>query len=151
MSDARAPIEVSTRIVRVTAYEDRADVVREGEVSLPAGGAVVVLRGLSAVISDEHVVAKLSALSSDGVAHVNDVRVDRRVVGGDDELAARRAAQQKELEAIDDEVRAATAELARVDDAVDATEHALRRWAQGASIATGRGQGDAKAWREGLA
>lgn len=156
MSDTRGPIDVVTRIVRVTAYEDRADVVREGEVSLPAGGAVVVLRGLSAVISDEHVVARLSATGGvDGqsaiTAHVNDVRVDRRIVGGDDELAARRAAQQRELEAIDEEVREASVELARVDDAIEATEHALRRWAQGASMATGRGQGDAKAWREGLA
>jgi uncharacterized protein (TIGR02231 family) len=144
-------VEVSTRIVRVTAYEDRADVVREGDVSLPAGGAVVVVRGLSAVISDEHVVARLTSTDTGVVAHVNDVRVDRRVVGGDDDLAARRATQQRELEAIDDELRAASAEASRVDEAIDASEHALRRWAQSASLATGRGQGDAKAWREGLA
>lgn len=154
MSDLveRRAIEAVTHIVRVTAYEDRADVVREGEVSLPAGGAVVVVRGLSAVISDEHVVARLVVTgTNEATAHVNDVRVDRRIVGGDDDLAARRAAQQKEIEAIDEEVRAASVELARVDEAIDASEHALRRWAQGASIATGRGQGDAKAWREGLA
>jgi uncharacterized protein (TIGR02231 family) len=153
VSDATSTrtIEAATRIVRVTAYEDRADVVREGEVTLPAGGCVVIVRGLSAVVSDEHVVARLTARDGAGVAHVNDVRVDRRIVGGDDELAARRAAQQKELEALDDEVRAASAELARVDEALEASEHALRRWAHGASIATGRGQADAKAWREGLA
>lgn len=152
MSDERAPIAVTTRIVRVTTYEDRAEVVREATVTLPAGGAVLVVRELAAVISDEHVIARLDVVAAEGEAkaHVNDVRVDRRVLSGDDELAARRAAQRQNLEAIDEELRVASAEVQRIDDAIGATQHALQRWAQSASLATGRGHADAAAWKQGL-
>ena len=153
MSDPAAKTLVATKIVRVTVFEDRADVVRTGEVTLSPGGSLLIVCDLPAVLSDHHVVARLEPLEPGAAvhAHVNDVRIDRRVIGGDDDLAARRAAQHEELEKIDEEVRAAGEDLQQCEASVAASESALRRWAHGASLAAGRGHAGKDAWSAGFA
>lgn len=148
MSDA---IELSARPARVTVFEDRADVVREVEVDLPAGSALLLLPGLPAVISDEHVVARLEPLAQDAApAHVNDLRVDRRVVGGDDDVAARAAVLRAGLVALDDEVRAAEEDARRAQADRAAIDIALRRWVEQLARAAGHGGGDVDTWQKGV-
>jgi uncharacterized protein (TIGR02231 family) len=160
VTEPRAPIELTAAPARVTVYEDRAEVVREAIVTLPAGSAVVVVRDLPAVLSDEHVVARLAPLPEEGgggEAHVNDVRVDRRVVGpgagggvgGHDEVSARSAAMHEALKILEDELRAAEEAARRVNAEKAATEIALRRFTEQLARAAGAGEGDREAWAAG--
>ena len=147
MSDAN-DIAATLKIVRVTTYEDRADVVREGAITLPAGSAVIVVKDLPAVLSDEHVVARLEPVS--GAAHVNDTRVDRYVVGGDDALAARRDMLAKQIEALDDDIATAEEAHRRASAERAQAEVALRRYIEALTRAAGAGDGNSDVWSKSV-
>ncbi|MCC7109072.1 MAG: DUF4140 domain-containing protein, partial [Deltaproteobacteria bacterium] len=138
-------LEISARVVRVTVYEDRADVVREAEVELPAGAHTLVVRGVSPVVSDEHVVARLEARDGGALTgvHVNDARVERRIDTGaptPTDAAARRAARQAELERLDDELAGARRLFERHGQAMAEAELSAQRFAEAAARAAGRGE-----------
>lgn len=149
-------LEISARVVRVTVYEDRADVVREAEVELPAGAHTLVVRGVSPVVSDEHVVARLEARDGGALTgvHVNDARVERRIDTGaptPTDAAARRAARHAELEHLDDELAGARRLFERHGQAMAEAELSAQRFAEAAARAAGRGEPAVAAARAALA
>lgn len=141
---------VQTKLSRVTVFEDRADVIRDAEISLEPGSRVLVVPDLPAVLSDEHVVARLEPLEGSAPAHVNDVRVVRLILRGDDQVSARSAELHRQIEALDDELRAAEAIAQRANHERAGSEIALRRWLEQASRAAGVGEGDPESWSRGL-
>ncbi|MEZ4468444.1 MAG: DUF4140 domain-containing protein, partial [bacterium] len=70
-----SPRLITLPIRRVTVFEDRAEVVREIELDLPAGRSEVLAEDLSPLLSDAHLTAQL-AEAVPGV-HVEDVRFER--------------------------------------------------------------------------
>lgn len=148
-------LPVTARVARITVFEDRADVVREALLELPPGAHTLVVRGVSPVVSDEHVVARLERPDGSAVAtvHVNDVRVERRIDAGAPpvaDAAARREARAAELEQLDDEIAAARRTLERHGTALAEAEASLQRWVEAAARATGRGERVAGATKEAL-
>jgi uncharacterized protein (TIGR02231 family) len=109
MSTHAAPAEMSPPSqvassfrVKVTVFEDRAEVTRSATVTLPAGPSAITFPGLSPLIDEGRLVARYEA--GDGAAgHIDDVTVARRI---DTEAASviaarrrKRAEQQAVLEA----------------------------------------------------
>ncbi|MBI1944715.1 MAG: DUF4139 domain-containing protein [Deltaproteobacteria bacterium] len=137
-------LDVPARIVRVTIYEDRADVVREAQLDLPPGAHTVIVRGLSPVVSDEHVVAHLEQSGDAPPAlFVNDARVERRIDDGAPpvaDAAQRRAARHAALERLDDEIADARRALERHGLAHSEALAGLTRFIDAAARAAGRGE-----------
>jgi uncharacterized protein (TIGR02231 family) len=136
---------VDARITRVVVYEDRAEVTREVDVELPVGSAVVVVRGVSALVSDKHVVARV--VPAVGEAFVNDVRVERRIEQVTSSLAQRRALTFAEVEALDDAIDTAKRTLEdarRQRTALDASARTLHIQL---ARAAGEGLGDVEEWQ----
>ncbi len=148
-----ASIDVTAPIVRVTVYEDRADVAREADVTLPAGAALVVVKELPVLLSDEHVVAHLHPVDGAGVAHLNDTRVERLIVDDgapSDDQDRRRTALHDEIEKLDDDIALADIALKRVSAERARAEIALRRYGDLLARAVGRGGGSVESWRASL-
>lgn len=148
-------VEATARIARVTVYEDRADVVREAIVELPAGATTVIIRGVAPVVSDEQVVAHLEQSGDTAPSVVvNDVRVERRIDDGAPpaaDAAARRAARHAALERLDDEIAQARRVLERHHLAHAEAVAALTRFLDAAARAAGRGEAAAVATTGALA
>jgi uncharacterized protein (TIGR02231 family) len=144
-----AVIDVAATITNVTLYEDRAEAVRAAEVTLPAGSALVVVKDLPALVSDEHVVARLEPLAGAGASHVNDARVERIIHAGDDESGRTDTRVVEELRRIDDELQAARETLARKNAERHQAEAALQRWTEALTRAAGRGEGNPSSWASG--
>ena len=137
---------ISFPIQRVTVFEDRAEVVREVEVSLPAGRSELVAEDLSPLISDAHITAQL--VHAVAGVQVEDVRLERelRPLGGP-------AERRDELLAALDEAERALAHaergFARAVQRRDAALLLLKRYASQATKTLWNPQG-ASGWREGL-
>lgn len=69
-------VEAALRITHVTAYEDRAEVVRTGEVTLPAGTCTVRVPNVTPLAQERNLVVGAEGAET----HVQDVRVERRWV-----------------------------------------------------------------------
>ncbi|MBM4279498.1 MAG: DUF4139 domain-containing protein [Deltaproteobacteria bacterium] len=114
-----AAVDIAWRTVAVTVYEDRADVVRVADITLPAGTGAVRLSGLSPLVDEARLVARVER--PDGARHdgarVDDVVIVRRVIGADDDELQRRRRQRQEARdrlvadkrAVDDELVACAA------------------------------------------
>lgn len=139
------PTRLSLRIARVTVYEDRADVVRESEVTLGAGSTVLLAEGLPALVSDALVVAHLEPIEAAAGAsvNVNDTRVTRVTVTEPDPLAERRRARRDELHALERAVHSAEEGYKRHSQRRATAEITLKRWLEQLQSAVGRGQGGA--------
>jgi uncharacterized protein (TIGR02231 family) len=111
--DAAAPVVVDAPVVAATLFEDRARVVRRGRVELPAGPSRLEVHGVAPVISDASLAVALEPAS----ARVLEARVRRRALplrrdpGSPHEVERLEA----ELEALDREIDADAAALARIE------------------------------------
>lgn len=127
MHRAAAPAGSPTFAMRrVVVFEDRADLGREAVVDVPVGAVAVTFRGLSPLIDEERLLARLvgeAAGGEDDAAQVDDVVVHRRRQQvGLDTLAARKQVLVAERQALLDEqqgaqqaVRGATAHKAAIE------------------------------------
>ncbi|MEZ4474160.1 MAG: mucoidy inhibitor MuiA family protein [bacterium] len=141
-----SPRLITLPIRRVTVFEDRAEVVREIELDLPAGRSEVLAEDLSPLLSDAHLTAQL-AEAVPGV-HVEDVRFER-ALRTETAPAERRAGL---LASLDDAERAlahAERAFARARQRRDAALLLLKRYAGQAAKALWM-PGGADGWREGL-
>lgn len=137
-----------TRAVRVTFFEDRAEVVRRGRAVVSAGSAIISFTGVSPFIDDRTVQAKL--ISPAGA--VSAVRVKWRVEPqGSDQRTAQIEAETREFRReAEGHARAeqrAAADLAQSERLVQQWIHEVNQ------VARGFGSGDARerwqrAWRE---
>ncbi len=127
---------------RVTAYEDRAEVLREVPIEAFTGRLTLTLTALTPLLSDAHLSARIS-----GPAEVEDVSVRRRWVQPDEAAAA------ATLQARIDE---ALAKLERLQRALARAEQRLasarrNREAYAKRLGAAIWRGEAEGWREGLA
>jgi uncharacterized protein (TIGR02231 family) len=138
-------IDVDTRIATVTVLEDRAQIVREATVHLPAGVSTVVLTEVAPVVSD-----KSLRVEVDGVA-VPDVRIVRsaRIARADKPEAL--AAVQAELRRLDAETLAHTDRVESLAEEGDRFSKALKQFLQDAVDDTAWGAPDAEGWALELA
>ncbi len=134
-------------IVRVTAYEDRADVVREGTVEL-AGRQILVLSGLSPLITADRLVATLDGT---GEAHVDDVRVERRWVTDRRVDVARQKELEAQVHAAEDQARAAEEAVKRVLERRESfTELASRYALEVVNVVTRTNDVEPAKWESGF-
>lgn len=112
-----------SRAVRVTLFEDRAEVTRAARVSLAAGTAWVALGGVSPFVDERSVQARV-APNGDGKAaegtRVLSARVRRRA-------HLERALGREQIEALEAEARAAEQALADARQALDRAQRAEAR------------------------
>jgi uncharacterized protein (TIGR02231 family) len=152
-STANAGQDVVWRTIAVTVYEDRADVVRVADIVLPDSACAVRLSGLSPLIDEARVVARIER--PDGTRHegarVDDVVVVRRVIGADhDALQRRRQAQQEARDRLVAQKRTADDELQVCAAAAEDAWEALRIAQDAVARKLGRG-GDAGSLETSLA
>lgn len=107
-----SPVIIRLPITSVTAFEDRADVLRTGTLTLAEGASVLVLRGVSSAVSDAHVVAQFEGAPTT----VDDVRVERRMDSAPPADPDRRQLLASTLAAHEQRIRDATAVLARLQE-----------------------------------
>ncbi len=154
MSNPNAAVDVvGARITRVVVFEDRADVVREVEVTLPDGACVLALRGLPAVLSDDHITATLLPLdgAAVGAAHVNDVHVLREVMHVAAASDARRAQLVQHTDDLANAVRRCDRAVHDADAARDAIDTTYAQWIAQLAHASGRGEAlGADAWQRAV-
>ncbi|MFO0760375.1 MAG: DUF4139 domain-containing protein [Byssovorax sp.] len=140
-----------TRAVRVTFFEDRAEVIREARADLGAGPGMVTLGGLSPFVDDRSLEAEIAG--EGGGARVLSARVRRRA-------HLERALGREEIEALEAKERAAARAVKEQDLALDRAAQAdkqarslLDRWiAAAGSVPRGARDPDALgSFREALA
>jgi uncharacterized protein (TIGR02231 family) len=145
-SAAAAVLDLDWRCAQVTVFEDRADVLRVAEVDLPAGPCAVRFAGLSPLVDEARLVARLEVPgggAAPGHARVDDTIVQRRLVDdGADAAVERRQRRERERERLDDERRGADDDLAACEAARAQAEAALSTF----MTATGRRLGRTGAW-----
>ena len=143
------PIDLPVR--RVTVFEDRAEVVREVELTLPAGRSTLRAEDLSPLISDAHLTAQL-AQAVEGV-QIEDVqleRVLRPITAGGPPDAERREGLLHALDEAERTLAHAERAFSRAVQRRDAALLLLRRFAGQATRALWNTDG-AAGWREGMA
>ncbi|MFN7972500.1 MAG: DUF4139 domain-containing protein [Acidobacteriota bacterium] len=112
MSDAPS----ATRATRVVLFEDRAEVVRKAEVSVPAGPSIVRLSGLGPAADDRSLKVEIAS----GGARVVSARVQRI-------LHHVAAAGREEISALEEAARAARRTVERVQRSAERAGAHLRR------------------------
>ena len=89
-------IELDTRPLRVTFFEDRAEVVRAAQATVPAGTVLISLRGVTPLVDDQSVLPLVN-----GAAKLLSTQVTRRshevTVGSDSELRESEHDQKKAM------------------------------------------------------
>jgi uncharacterized protein (TIGR02231 family) len=101
-------VAASLPVAEVTVLEDRARVIRRGEIDVPAGQSRLIIDGVAPVLVDKSLGAALSGV------HVLDVRCERRLVDWDESAHAERAREVAALEQAQRDVQEA---LARAETA----------------------------------
>lgn len=102
-------IDVSAPVCEATLLEDRAQVLRRGSVSLPAGVWVLAVAGVSPVLADKTVAVRITG------SRVVDVRVER-------EALVRPADPRRGDGAVQQRLRPARAAVERIDAAIAMSE-----------------------------
>lgn len=130
-------------VTRVTAFEDRAQVVRAVEVTVPAGRCEVVLEGVTPLLSDAHLSARCEG------ATVEEVRADRRwaAPAESDQLPALRT----ELQAAERARAGAKRTWERARERAAAAEAMVARYLEHVGPAVWAGDDGHQGWREALA
>lgn len=133
MSDLR-PVE--TRVDRVTLYEDRADVVRAGEIELRSGPSRLQLRGLPALLDPGRVRVRGRGLA----LSVDDVRLSFRWLEDESDTARRVLAAREQLKREQAELARVVHELQRAEARRNHLQRLLLRYAAelGAALWAGR-------------
>lgn len=150
MSDAKA---AASRAVRVTLFEDRAEVTRSATVTVAAGAGWVAIAGVSPYVDERSVQARvLAPAEAAPKVRVLSARVSFRA-------HVERALGREEIDALEKEARLAERRLAEANLALDRAARAEWRaksmtvkWLDGVS-AVPRGAREAEAlasWREAL-
>jgi uncharacterized protein (TIGR02231 family) len=101
---AQEPLQLASRVVRVTVYADRALVTRSAEASLPKGESTLVFTGLPAATDQASI-----QVSGTGAFSLRDVRVVSRQLSRD---------VSTELKALEDEKRQYEDKLAVINDRI---------------------------------
>lgn len=118
----RAPIEVTSRAVQVTLYEDRAEVVRRAQAELPAGISWVLVSGVTVLLDDASLVAGCRLSSGGDTGDARDA--------GQDPEAVRVVAARVLRRAVwvgPEEVRAAELDVQAAERRRDQADRALKR------------------------
>jgi uncharacterized protein (TIGR02231 family) len=126
VSDADKTIDVDLPITAVTAFEDRAEIVRSGEVTLPEGGGVLRVRGVSPLWSEARVTASLTA---DG-AHVDDVKVEHRYESSSEPDDTRARERLEQLRVAQQQLKDAEQLHERAAERRTSMEHLLARFSK---------------------
>ncbi len=141
MSERRV---VAMPVRRVTAFEDRAELVRTVELELPPGRTAVIVEGVTPLVSAAHLSARC-----EGAARVEEVRVDRRWTT---------PSQAEQLPRLEAELVAAQAALSRAQAAVQrarqraaAAEAMLEGYLEQVGPAVWSGDEGHQGWREASA
>lgn len=128
-------IHLTHTIDQITIYEDRADVVRTANVTLPAGAHEMRFSLLSPLIDEDRIVARL-----EGPGHVDDVVVVRTVVDdGLDAIQARRAQRGRDRDRLRVEQQKAEDDLNLATHELRSTEQCLAWWSSANARRLGRG------------
>jgi len=135
-------------IVRVTAYEDRAEVVREGVVELPAGSCTLRLSDITPLAHEERLTAGLSL--DTGAAHVDDLKVERYFIASARPDDVRLQELAEKLRDLDESLQTAQRGEARARERRAALETSMFRWLQTWQRALARGNGEAERARLAL-
>ena len=146
------PLNLVLPIVQVTVLEDRAHIVREGVVRVPAGASVHRIERVAPVLSDKTLVARV-----EGAAQLVDVRAEREVLhrspaecdedGPDADWATLRDAERdarRTVEATDHAIGAIDADLSALHQIRD---RLLREVAEDVAL----GRHEAERWDQELA
>lgn len=138
---------VSSAVVRVTLFEDRAEVVRAAKAELSRGSGKVVLAGLSPFIDEGSIQAKAA-----GPAKVTAARV--RVKAHEERALGREAIDALEREAADAKraESSASSAIERANRSEGRARELLEKWIEGASIVPkgAREEETAEAWKASL-
>ncbi len=139
----RLPLSMPVR--RVTAFEDRAELVRRAEITLAQGRSTLVVEAVTPLSSDAHV----SAWFEGSTARVEEIRVDRRWVEATPD-GDRMAALVAELDQAARALKAAERVLERTTQRREASEDLLRRYLEQVGPAVWSGDDGHQGWREAL-
>ena len=125
----------------VTVYEDRADVTRRATIELPAGATTVVIKGVSPLVDEGRLTARLEG----DAGHVDDVVIDRRFDVDVDAITRRRQDRAAAREARAIEREAAAAVVAGAELRRRTVEALAKSHAQATARRIGRGEIDIEA------
>jgi uncharacterized protein (TIGR02231 family) len=139
-------IDMQAPVVEVTVLEDRAQVLRRGRISVPAGPSLLVIGGVAPVLADKTLVARVVT-----GARVVDVRCERLLLPAAADPARRDAAAQERLRLAGQRVDGLEEEIARCEARLAQAEAlgALVAGEIGGDAAAGRA--DPEGWRAALA
>lgn len=132
------PITTDSEVVRVTFFEDRAEVVRRARRSVPAGVSWVTLGGVSASLDDASLVASVGGDDARAIA----ARVRRHTRDADDGSA--RAEAEQQLRAAHREESLTGRAIARAESSVERARTLQAAWLDGLRRVP-RGDGDPEA------
>ena len=140
---AKGPEAAASRPVRVTLFEDRAEVVREATVRVPPGGGWVRVAGLTPYVDDRSVQVRVA----EGPSRVAGARVARRVVEESSLGGAAIEAIEREIRAAARDVKVATHASAREQARAERSRALLASWAAGVSAAPAAKRAPMDGWR----
>jgi len=133
-----------SRAVRVTLFEDRAEVVREATVRAPSGAAWVRIAGFTPFIDDRSVQVRVVS----GGARVVAARVVRRLVEESALGGAALEALEKEMRAAARDVKVATHASSREQTRAERARTLLGAWSAGVAAAPPAARAPIDAWRD---
>jgi uncharacterized protein (TIGR02231 family) len=141
-------IAIELPIEKVTAYEDRAEIVRKGMVELPEGSSTLRLSDITPLAHEERLTTGLTATA--GEAHVDDAKIKRHFVASKrpDDVRAQELAEQ--LRGADELARDAARAESRARERRAALETSLFRWLATWQRSLARGHAAAEQARAGL-
>jgi len=119
---AITPLTLNAPVSDVTVLEDRAHVIRQGSVTLPAGAVRLTLAGIAPVLADKTllVTALDAPLATLAVAAVRVERTPLIIAADKPEAIAAREAERRRLEAA---ITQATAALSMLDGELETVQH----------------------------
>ena len=113
-------VDAEVPVTEVRVLEDRANVLRRGQLSLPEGRSLVRVRAVAPVLADKTLVAKVEG------AKAQNARVLRKLLPKRDERKGEHAEVVRQLEAKREEVNEVRSRITRTGEELSALEVARR-------------------------
>lgn len=136
-------------ITRVTVFEDRAEVMRQATLSLPAGPQKLCIEGLTPLVVDRLVSAWFEPPPG-AAAHIEDIHIQRRWVAvgeqPDDSVASRLRGLADQIQGAEQALEEARQRYTRALQQRTAVESLLRRYTRQVGRALWTEQGDPDRW-----